>query len=238
MTIALVDGDIVCYRSAASCEPNLKGKTEREPLHVAIARCDDLMNRILNDTASNQHSTFISGPDNFRYAIDPLYKANRKDKVRPEWLQDIREHLVVRWGAHVSDGIEADDDLGIAQTDETVICSIDKDLLQIPGRHYNFVSGTHCIVDELGGWMNFYTQLVMGDRADNIPGYDGKMRQAVPNFLRHVIDDLDKCEADLDMYSRVYDLYENEGLGVDRFKMNCELLYILREPEQFWSPPY
>lgn len=233
--IALIDGDIVAYRSAASCQPNLKGKTEYEPLHVAIARCDDLMNRILHDTASDQYTAFISGPDNFRYAIDPLYKANRKDKARPEWLQPVREHLVVRWGARVSDGVEADDDLGIAQTENTVICSIDKDLLQVPGRHYNFVSGAHCVVDEHQGWVNFYTQMIMGDRADNIPGYDGKMRQVVPKFLMPAVESL-QYDDPRGMYTTCWDLYEN-GLGIDRFKMNLELLYILRNEGEYWKPP-
>lgn len=204
---------------------------------MAIARCDDLMNRILNDTSSDQHQAFISGADNFRYAVDPLYKAHRKDKARPEWLQDVREHLVVRWGARVSDGIEADDDLGIAQTEDTVICSIDKDLLQVPGRHFNFVSGSHSVVDERTGWINFYTQLVLGDKADNIPGYDGKMRPIVPKFLQPVLDDLAQCDSDRAMYERVYDLYDTEGLGIDRFHMNCELLYILREEGVYWRAP-
>lgn len=204
---------------------------------MAIARCDDLMKRILNDTGSSEYQSFISGPDNFRYAVDPLYKANRKDKARPEWLQDVREHLVLQWGARVSDGIEADDDLGIAQTEETVICSIDKDLLQIPGRHFNFVSGAHAVVDERTGWINFYTQLIMGDRADNIPGYDGKMRGVVPKFLQPKIDFLHSLEKPFQMYDFVYDLYHDEGLGHDRFNTNCELLYILRNPEEYWHAP-
>lgn len=234
--VALIDGDIVAYRSAASCEPNKSGKTEREPLNVALFRCNDLMHRILQETKSEFHKTFISGPDNFRYAIDPNYKANRVDTVRPEWLQPVREHLVVEWGAHVSDGIEADDNLGIEQTEETIICSIDKDLLQIPGRHFNFVSGVMADVDERQGWINFYTQLIMGDRADNIPGYDGLMRQKVPQKLQWAIDDLEQANSDQDMYDIVYNMYYTAS-GLDRFKTNCQLLYIQRKEGDTFRVP-
>ncbi len=196
------------------------------------------MKRILHETGSTEFKTFISGPENFRYNIDPMYKHNRVDQPRPQWLEPVREHLVVQWGAHVSDGVETDDHLGIEQTGDTVICSIDKDLLQIPGRHYNFVSGVHTLIDEAQGWRNFYTQLILGDKSDNIPGYDGLMRPKVPKFLQPYIDRLEEFSEPLDMYSMVYDLYENEGSGVDRFKMNCELLYILREKDRWFEVPY
>lgn len=234
MTIALVDGDIVCYRAAASCEPNKSGKTEREPLNLAVLRCNDLMNRILHDTNSEFHKTFISGPDNFRYAIDPNYKANRVDVQRPEWLQPVREHLVVQWGAHVSDGIEADDNLGIEQTDETIVCSIDKDLLQLPGRHYNFVSGVFSTVDEHQGWVNFYTQLVLGDRADNIKGYDGLMRQICPKFLMPVLERIREADTTLQMYQVVHEIYE---LGDDALYRNAQLLYIQRKEGDSFRVP-
>jgi hypothetical protein len=32
------------------------------------------------------------------------------------------------------------------------------------------------MVSPLEGLRNFYFQLIMGDKTDNIPGYDGKMR--------------------------------------------------------------
>lgn len=219
---------------------------------MALFRCDDTMNRILQETGSDQYKAFISGPDNFRYQIDPNYKANRADKPRPEWLQPVREHLILRWGAHVSDGIEADDNLGIEQsqywdttiarinysTVNTVICSIDKDLLQIPGNHYNFVSNTGCFITEHQGWVNFYTQLIMGDRSDNIPGYDGKMRQKVPQFLQPFIDAIHNCSNELAMYEEVEDMYNHDnGLGHERMMINAQLLYIQRKVgDQFHAP--
>lgn len=113
--IALIDGDLICYRCAASVEPS-KERPERGTLEIALARCEDLMQRIMSETKADSHEVYISGEENFRYTIDPTYKANRAGKPRPVYLQDVREYLVVRWGAVVSDGIEADDNLGIRQT--------------------------------------------------------------------------------------------------------------------------
>lgn len=206
---------------------------------MALLRCNDLMNRILHETQAESYKGFISGPDNFRYSIDPSYKANRKDVPRPEYLQQVREHLVVEWNAHVSDGIEADDNLGIHQTaagGASTICSIDKDLYQIVGKHYNFVTGEFREVDERTGWINFYTQLILGDKSDNIPGYDGKMRPICPKFLQPVIDRLHGASSDREMFHIVEDLYMFGGTG-DRIHINAQLLYIQRkEGDQFVVP--
>ncbi len=237
MPIALVDADIVCYRTAASCEPNKSGRDVREPLEDAIKRCDELMKRILHETGTTEYKAFISGPENFRYSIDPEYKSNRANQPRPLWLEPVREHLVVQWGGYVSDGVETDDHLGIEQTGDTIICSIDKDLLQIPGRHYNFVTGVFTDIDEAQGWRNFYTQLILGDKSDNIPGYDGKMRPKVPNFLQQHIDWLNEQTSPIDMFQTVLPLYEDH-LGYERMIQNCHLLYILRHKEDSYQVPH
>jgi 5'-3' exonuclease len=106
--LALIDGDICCYRAAASCEPT-KAKPDREPQEVAIMRADELMRRILHETSSDTYKLYIGGSDNFRYKIYPEYKANRLDKPKPEYLQDVRAFLVSEWNAEIVNGMEADD---------------------------------------------------------------------------------------------------------------------------------
>jgi hypothetical protein len=234
-----VDGDLVAYPSAASCEPT-KAKLEREPLDIAISRADEVMRRILHATNAREYKLFIGGADNFRYQIDPTYKANRTDKPRPQHLQDVREFLVTEWKAHISDGIETDDHLGIEQSadngpDETVICTYDKDLLQVPGRHYNFQKDIWSYVTPLQGWASFYTQLIMGDRSDNIQGYDGKMRVSVPKFLQSYVSDLhESCSNPWEMFQLVQGIYE---LGEERLVSNARLLYILRHEQDQWEIP-
>jgi len=106
MTTALIDADIVAYRCSASCQ---KQGITVDPVEVAIMRTDELMQRILFDTAAEHYYPYLTGSNNYRFKYYPEYKANRKDTPKPQWLEQVREHLVLNWNAQVSDGCEADD---------------------------------------------------------------------------------------------------------------------------------
>lgn len=222
MTTVLVDGDIVAYRCAASC---LRQGVCVDPVEIAQVRVNELMYRIVQETEATAYKVFIGGEDNFRYSIYPAYKANRKDTTKPPWLEPCREQLIVEWQAVVVNGMETDDMLGIEQREDTVIASIDKDLLMIPGRHYNFVKNEFYNVSEIDGLRHFWFQMIMGDRSDNIPGYDGIMRIKPPKFLQPLIDELYACETDDDMQRLVFENYTNK----EQFQINKKLLWILRE---------
>lgn len=227
MTTALIDGDIVAYRCAAS--------SENEDVGIAIARVNDLMDRILHETGSEDYVVFLTGSNNFRYQYNPEYKANRTDKPKPIHLQAVREHLVVNWKASVEDTQEADDALGIYQmaNKETIICSIDKDLLMIPGEHYDFVKGIRREQFTIPAIRHFYYQLIMGDRTDNIFGFDGKARQSVPKKLEPILNELQTYDDELDMFSFVRDLYADD----DRLLMNGICLWIRRNEDEIWKFP-
>lgn len=236
MTIALVDMDIVCFRCAASCEPS-KTRDWVEPLEVAVQRMEDMMERIVIETEAASQRSFLTGQDNFRKEFNPEYKANRKDKTPPRWLQDLREHAVLVYNASVSDGQEADDEMGIAQSEAeagtTVIASIDKDLLMIPGRHYNFVTMQHKEQSPLEAIQHFYYQLLMGDKADNIFGFDGLARQTIPQKLQHVFDELFSYEKEQDMFEFVRGLYNDD----ERLLMNGICLRIRQTEGEIWRFP-
>lgn len=106
-----------------------------------------------------------------------------------------------------------------------VIASIDKDLLAIPGRHYNFVKQEFYNITPIAGMRHFYFQLIMGDRSDNIPGYDGVMRIKPPKFLLPLIADLEACETEEEMETLVKDVYTDKA----QYEINKRLLWILRE---------
>lgn len=228
MTIALIDGDLIAYRSAASAE-----KDEED---IALIRASRMLQDIVSVTDANEIKLFLSGSNNFRYALYPEYKANRKDMKRPRHLETVREFLVIKWGAEVTDGYEADDALGMASSESNngVVCSLDKDLLQIPSRHYNFVNGEWSEVDVVTGWRNFYSQLVLGDRADNIPGYDGKMRVKWPKFLAPIREQIMGAASPADMYSCVKDIFAGPEEQLIR---NARLLYVWRKLNDEWQPP-
>lgn len=220
MTTALIDGDIVCYRCACSAE--------KDPTDIALIRTDLLMQEILAATGATGYKVYISGhgEDNFRRKVDPLYKANRADLTKPAHLTACQEFLVTHWKAEVVRGYEADDAMGMSQTKETVICSIDKDMLQVPGNHYNFVKKEFKQVTDDEGLKAFYTQTLVGDRSDNVFGIAGigpvKAAKVLDPLLPH------------EYYSACLTLYCGEK---ERFHNNCKLLWIWRSPGDVWQPP-
>lgn len=234
--VNLLDGDLVCYRAAASCEPT-KVKPYLEPPEIAIYRLHDMIERICIATNSSDIECYIGGSDNFRYKIYSEYKANRT-KEKPHYLEACREMLVTQYKATVVNGYETDDALGIAQTKydgNSRICSLDKDLLQISGWHHNWVTGVSKLVSPLEGLRTLYKQIILGDRTDNIPGYDGKLRSECPKFIQKLQEPIDEMTEEIDMYEYVKQIYQNESDVV--LHRNAQLLYILKNEEEFWTPP-
>jgi 5'-3' exonuclease len=214
--LTLIDSDLVCYRCAASAE--------NEPEDIAILRVDKLMREILEKTGAEEYKSFLTGTENFRYIVNPEYKANRKDKPRPVHLNACKEFLITEWNTKVTIGHEADDELGFNQTNETIIASIDKDLLQIPGLHFDWVKNELKEVSEIEGIKHFYRQLLIGDRTDNIFGIDGIGPVKAGKLIDHFI-------YEIDMYKTVKGLYDNDK----RFLVNCDCLWIMRREDERFS---
>jgi 5'-3' exonuclease len=215
----LIDGDIVVYRAAASAED--------EEQWVALARADQMMQDIIADTGATSYNVYLTGSGNFRREIAPSYKANRPDS-RPAHWSAVREFLVTQHKAVICDGFEADDQLGIDQDKthkSTVICSIDKDLLQIPGRHYNFVKKVFQEVTHDEGIKALYMQSLIGDRSDNIIGVQG----LGPVKAARALDELLPEE----YYDKCRELYNDD----ERYHLNMKLLYIWQKPNDQWQPP-
>lgn len=216
MTTVLIDSDIVAFRNAAA--------SEGDPLEIALLRTDKMMRDIIEDTGANSYYAFLSGSNNFRKEIYPEYKANRKDIVKPIHLAACKDFLVREWNAVTSEGCEADDLLGCHQTNDTIIASIDKDLLMIPGQHYNFVKKEWSVISPLLGLHNFYRSALVGDKADNIIG----VRGIGPVKAAALIDHL---EDEKDMYNTVCKLYNDPC----RLDMNLDCLWIWQETDVRWS---
>jgi 5'-3' exonuclease len=219
--IALIDMDLVVFRAAASAE--------NENFGIAVYRAEETLDNILNKVGATEYKAYISSDTNFRKEIYPEYKAQR-NKVKPIHLLQLKEYAFSMMGATLSpEGLEADDMLGIEQDKEThttTICSLDKDLLQIPGNHFQWEIGTTkwnkpdnwLTQTELEGYRLFYEQAIKGDPTDNIKGIPGKGKVAASNALAN-------CETELEMFNTVRELYGND----DEFKMNAGCVWILRE---------
>lgn len=223
--LTLIDSDIVAFRAAASAENEVED--------VALYRVDELMRTILHETDAKTYEAYLTGDNNFRKQLYPEYKANRLGKPRPRWLEDCREYLILEWKAKLVDDYEADDILGIRQSEEVEGCciaSIDKDLLMIPGNHYNFVKKEWEHTDEETSWRRFYTQMLSGDTSDNVMGFDGKMRGSKPpQFIQRMID---SCSTEQECFDMVLEKYDYD---YDRFLTNGILLWIWQEEGVLWK---
>ena len=220
--MVLIDGDIISYRCAASCEPT-KERQELLDLDTAIQRADELVYRILDTCGASEYRVFLSGSENFRKLLSPSYKANRVQE-KPRYLDSVHDFLFKEWNAEVSAGCEADDRIGIAAKDDFIIASIDKDFKQIPGRHYNFVKDVHFEVTEQDAVRFFYGQMLIGDRSDNVSGVPGIGEVKAGRALQGLSpEEMDSC---------VRDFYRRSFGDLDQFFCNHLLLRIVRSEEE------
>lgn len=199
-------------------------------------RClDKLYEAILQPFEGRPFTSFISGSTNFRHkvAVTAPYKGNRKDTAKPKYYDFLRDTILRRWNGELVDGIEADDRMAIEGSahPDCVLVGIDKDLLQIPGTHYNYDKGLSVVVSEEDGWRNFFTQVLVGDVSDNIPGVSGIGPKKAANILALVRDSIH------DMYTTCYNVYLEtyEELARERFDEVCGLLYLLRYENDNWA---
>jgi len=186
-----------------------------------------------------------NGSTCFRNTLGTIkkYKGNRDDSVKPVYYDAIREYLVKHWGAVELDEIEADDQLIIRGTqlgaDNCVLASTDKDLLQFPGNHYNYIKDVFRTVSVVEGYRNLFTQCLVGDTADNIPGIPRVGPKKAEKLLGDVEDPLDMWEIVEAQYSSYYTknggdnaTHEDAMLALEE---NAELLYLLRERDDYWD---
>lgn len=228
MTTLLVDGDILVYRIGFT--------TQDVDLPIAKSRMNTVINNILDDTAGDTLAIYLTSTDksNFRFDIFPQYKANRVAE-KPKFYYELRDFLQEDYDAEMVFGMEADDALGIAQTEDSIIVSIDKDLDQIPGAHYNFVKETPYMVSDYDALRFFYYQLLVGDRSDNVPGCPKIGPKRADSALSN-------CRDEADMQDEVYELYRSafgDNEGYDKMVIYGQVLKIKRSVDEgLWLPKY
>jgi hypothetical protein len=221
---ALIDADSLCYAIGFS------SNDAEEPF--AIARLEETMTELCMELDCDDYKGFLTGKGNFRdvVAVTAPYKGQRISE-KPVHLQALRCHLVTSWGFEVVQGIEADDAVGIAAyavpEEETIMVHIDKDLNQFRGWHYNYRKKEKYFVTEFEGLTAFYTQILTGDRIDNIIGLKG----IGPVKAKRI---LEECTNENELYQAVLKAYEGDQ---QRVLENAQLLWLQREANQVWQPP-
>jgi len=252
----LVDADILAVRVAASCEHKVTadeaafdgreaGEVDILPIEAAYHRMENLVIQISQATGLDdpkEVAYFLRSVNgNFRKDIYPDYKANRTTP-KPQYTVPLEEYLIQNYGAMRADHQEADDDLGIAATtcweagERAVIVTIDKDLKQIPGSHYNFLKDEWDEVDEHEGDFQFYTQLLMGDSVDNIKGCPKIGVKTAEKLLRPYFGDaLNMQEVAFNTYQKAYPQQCADEVR-EIIVLVGRLVYIRKHVGELWTP--
>lgn len=183
----------------------------------------------------------VSGQSTFRHEIATaaVYKGNRKPEDRPYHIGAARDYLIHSLKAVMAVGMEADDMLGIELSkaqDRAVVASIDKDLLQLPGMHYNIDRAEFTEATDPGdlfitkrkngkkdlkgyGFKWFCAQMLLGDPVDNIT----KPIKGLGDVKAYK--KLKKTKTCREAWAVVEKVYEGQE---DLMKENAVLLWILR----------
>ncbi len=221
----LVDGDIVAYKAAVVAETPIDWGDGFWSLHAfekdVISHMSVFMADIKEQSGCTDFITCISGDNLYRKDVAPYYKANRKGTRKPMLLNFAKKYLADNYNGRVEDKLEADDLLGILGSADknTVIWSIDKDLLTVPA--YHLIEGKIVEVDQEEADYNFLYQTLVGDSVDNYKGCPSVGAKTADKLL------LDKGAT----WQTVVEAFESKGLGEEVAIENARLARILRDGE-------
>jgi DNA polymerase-1 len=224
--------DLIAYRISFAC----KDESETHAKYSLNNYVNDILVRGVDKAYPScfvdQWKFYLTGGNNYRFDIakTAVYKGNRL-APKPQHLPALRQHLVDEWGAVVIEGSEADDAVATHATElgynNSIITSVDKDLDQIPGWHYNFVKDIAYHITPEEGMYRFYKQILTGDSADNIIGLKGVGPVKADKIL-------DECETEVELYNACLLAYDGNE---ERVLENARLLWLRRYEGQMWEPP-
>lgn len=209
---AIIDGDILMYRICFTVDPYAELRTVK-------SHCDTYMKSLLEKVSCNQYIALlgIHGSNNTKYDIFPEYKRGRPVDKPPHWM-NVMNYLISKWGFTCISGCEVDDAVRFCYettpaSEQAVIVSSDKDLLQIPGNHFVMgVSRKGKIVrkDEvrkvqnIEGERKFYQMMLTGDMTDNVRGIYGIGPKTAERMLAPATEVVEFRYIVMDQYKRAF----------------------------------
>lgn len=205
-------------------------------------------------------SVFLSGDNNYRKEVATIkpYKGNRDADTRPVHYAALRQYLVDQWGAILVNDREADDELsirgweGLAEVrsglrkELPIISTIDKDLDQVPGLHYDYVKKVFYEIWEHDAQDAFWRQCLSGDATDNIGGCfrigNVAAEKAVASYHEAGLDDAGIWKAIVDTYQHSVDVHGDKtgyaALGAEGAALEVARLVRMQQyPDELWVPP-
>jgi len=215
--IAILDADTLLY-AVGSIDINQSFVTNV---------LDNKIKGILNSLNVYNALIIIQGNRNFRNKYDINYKKHRiSDK--PKYYSILRQHLIKNYNPFIANNIETDDVCAIAAnycrniSCDYVLVHLDKDLNQIPGKHYNYNSNTLYDVTEDIGTYNLCIQMIKGDITDSkITGIKGYGQKKAERLLNN--------DSEHHLLTKVFNEYiiVYGELGIERFYNSYKILKLI-----------
>jgi DNA polymerase I len=183
MMTALIDADSILYTVGW----NLRDTQNEAEMRPAV---DSVVKYILNAADATHFVGALSDSYTFRHDVYKFakYKGARKESMPAieYWKPLIREYLKTEWGFVLIPKLEADDVVSYLAScwEDTIICSSDKDLKQIPGKLLNITSSTIEEISEQEAAYFLKYQMLMGDSTDNVKGIPGMGEKKAQKYLQ------------------------------------------------------
>ena len=205
---------------------------------IARYNAKEYIKNILETTKATDYIIYFTGDYNFRTDVATLlkYKGNRPKDGKPYHYQMLKDFLLAYYKCEVCDNMEADDGMSINQTENTIICTEDKDLDMVEGWRYKRGEVFYITPEE--GQLSFYTQLITGDMTDNIPGL---FQLTGKRASKKIKEGLKQFSEPLDMYNYISDVYVNAfaaPIDIDKILLEVgNLLWMKRSVDDVWEIP-
>jgi len=247
----LIDGDILLYKIGMVYDKPIQFGDDA-PIYRDIQEAKDaytlFISTLMSTLKADRMTLFFTTGKSWRYDVFPKYKGNRPPK--PEIINTLKAWALVHYAedVHCYQSYEADDLLGLHQDilGNTILCSSDKDLLQIPGKHYDWKRDCYQVED--GTFIDnrlftvspeeaekfFWTQVLTGDPTDGYQGLPGVGPAKAKGIL-------EGCESPEDYWAAIVIAYLRHGYTIQDARQQAQLAYILHPWDTYeyrWQPPF
>lgn len=225
--VALIDADSIIYISGW----DIVNKCYYTDFELIKSSADNLINNILSTTKSKYYLGFLSPSNSFRNELFSDYKENRKNLKKPDHFDQLKNYLIDNWKFLKLQHYEADDVVSIFKKEfnDSIICSIDKDVLNLEGTHFNYKKNEFVTVSYLDSIVYFWKSMIIGDTVDNIKGLNGKGKVFADNLLLNINDESIMRNLVFNEYINQYGEYK----GIELFYKNYKLLKIVDKDDEF-----
>lgn len=236
---ALIDGDSIPYMIGWY----YKDRDQVPAVYTEVIEAtDQFMNEMLTITKATHYVGFLGGVHStFRHLQNPDYKATR-GSTKPDWYMQwgsiVLHRLKHAWNFEYVEGIEAEDGVSMmsyyyrAASMPYTICHIDKDLNQIPGDHYNYKTKVSDGIQIFQADYNLYTQVLVGDTVDNLPGLPGIGPAKAGKILQKCVHSAELLMATLNAFIATH----GERKGLLEFTECYSMVKLLDMPEAGFDP--